>query len=169
MKQVMRWLILSSMFALMVGCAKESPPAVEGNPAPNLKVTGRDGKTVQLSDLRGEVVMVNFWATWCPPCREEIPSLMRLNAAMAGKPFRMLAVSIDEGGAAKVEQFLRTTGSTLPVFFDPARKAGNRYGITGVPETFIIDKKGVIVKKIIGPLPWDDPQVIGFLSALAGA
>lgn len=89
--------------------------------------------------------------------------MLRLNRAMAGKPFRMLAISIDEGGKQAVEAYLSKDGAALPALLDTDRKIGKRYGITGVPETFIIDRKGVIMKKVIGPLAWDDPAVVKFI------
>jgi peroxiredoxin len=82
---------------------------------------------------------------------------------MAGKPFRMLAVSIDTGGKSAVEAYFTKAGVALPTLLDPDTKVGKRYGITGVPETFIIDQKGVILKKIVGPLDWDHPEVASFL------
>ena len=93
--------------------------------------------------------------------------MIKLNKAMAGKPFQMVAVSIDEGGKPAIESFFKTDGfSELPVYVDIDNKAANAYGITGVPETFIIDKNGIIVKKVIGPLGWDSPDVASFLEDL---
>ena len=143
-----------------------STEAVEHKPAPEITVTPLNGNSIKLSDLKGKVVMLNFWATWCPPCREEIPSMMKLNAAMAGKPFQMVAVSIDEGGKPAIESFFRTSGFMLPAYTDPGSKAAAAYGITGVPETFIIDKKGLIAKKVIGPFAWDGPEAAVFLDGL---
>lgn len=140
----------------------------ENRPAPEIIVNGMNGSPLKLSELKGKVVLLNFWATWCPPCREEIPSMIKLNKTMAGKPFQMVAVSIDEGGKPAVESFLQTSGfSELPVYMDTENRAANTYGITGVPETFIINREGVIVKKIIGPLAWDSPDVASFLESLS--
>jgi thiol-disulfide isomerase/thioredoxin len=147
----------------LAGCAKKEKPALVGNPAPNFTVTDLGGREVKLADLRGKVVVLNFWATWCPPCREEIPSMMRLNQAMAGRPFQMLAVSIDEGGKAAVEGYFKQSGTSLPAFLDTDHSVGKLYGLTGVPETFVIDKKGVILKKIVGPMDWSAPEVFSFL------
>jgi len=151
------------LFALW-GCARQEKPALEGNHAPDFALRDLAGQEVRLSALRGKVVLVNFWATWCPPCREEIPSMGRLNSAMAGKPFRMLAVSVDEGGKKAVEGYFAKAGVTLPALLDSDGAVGKRYGITGVPETFVIDGKGVILKKVVGPLEWDHPEVIRFLN-----
>jgi len=144
--------------------AKSSP--VQNKPAPDITVKALDGTELKLSDLKGKVVMLNFWATWCPPCREEIPSMMKLNSRMEGKPFQMLAVSLDEGGRADVETFFKNSGFKLPAYTDPSKKAASAYGVTGVPETYIIDTKGIVAKKVIGPLKWDDPEVLSFLTNL---
>jgi peroxiredoxin len=163
-----RYLCLSLMLLLIAlpGCSpKEAKqPAMEGNTAPDFVLKDLSGKEIKLSSLRGKVVVLNFWATWCPPCREEVPSMMRLNRAMAGKPFQMLAVSEDEGGKETIEKYFSTSGTMLPALLDTGQKVGQRYGLTGVPETFVIDTKGVILKKIIGAMDWSDPKVIGFLN-----
>ncbi|MDD2335440.1 MAG: TlpA disulfide reductase family protein [Geobacteraceae bacterium] len=159
-------LLFSSLFAMICSCTKEAPIPREGSIAPDFSLKDLSGETVQLSDLRGTVVLLNFWATWCPPCREEVPSLSRLNAALTGKGVRMVTVSIDNGGSNTVESFFRMTGYRLPTVLDPGGTVGKMYGITGVPETFILDRQGVIKKKVIGPFPWDDPSVITYLSEL---
>ncbi len=140
--------------------------ASQNKAAADITVTSLNGSRQKLSDLKGKVVMLNFWATWCPPCREEIPSMMKLNKMMEGKPFQMLAVSIDEGGKADVEKFFAGTGFTLPAYIDQDRKAAAIYGVTGVPETFLIDTKGIIVKKVIGPLKWDDAEVVAYITKM---
>lgn len=165
---------ISLLFILLLlgaaGCSRhEEKPAqaVEGSTAPDFTLKDLNGKEVRLSDLRGKIVALNFWATWCPPCREEVPSLMRLNQAMAGKQFQMLAVSQDEGGKEAVEAYFRKSSNNLPALIDSDQKVGKRYGLTGVPETFIIDKNGVILKKIVGGLDWSGPEVIRDLTAAA--
>ncbi len=87
-----------------------------------------------------------------------------LNRLMAGKPFRMLAISIDQGGKGAVEAFFRNAGTALPTLLDVDGTASRLYGTTGVPETFVIDRKGVIIKKVIGALNWSDPEVVRFLN-----
>ena len=134
--------------------------------APDFTANDLNGKPVTLSQLRGKVVLVNFWATWCPPCREEIPSMVKLNRQMAGKPFQMLPLSINEEGKKEVESFFKSTGQTLPALLDSEQQVGKLYGITGVPETFVIDKKGVIVKKVVGGMDWSAPEVINFIDGL---
>ena len=92
--------------------------------------------------------------------------MMKLNSAMAGKPFQMVAVSIDEGGFPAIEAFFKESGFSLPVYTDPDGAATRAYGVTGVPETFVIDKNGILVKKVIGPLVWDSAEAISFLEGL---
>jgi peroxiredoxin len=160
-----RYLCLAMALLLLAlpACTHKQQPALPGNRAPEFTLKDLSGKDIKLSDLRGKVVVLNFWATWCPPCREEIPSMMRLNKALAGKGFQMLAVSIDEGGKGAVEGFFRKSGMSLPVLLDTDQAVGKRYGLTGVPETFVIDKKGVILKKVVGAMDWSNPAVINFL------
>ena len=94
-----RWIFAIFLLAALLGsgCTKREAPAVEGNQAPDFTLNDLSGRPVQLSSLRGKVVLLNFWATWCPPCRAEVPSMVGLNRAMQGKAFQMLAVSVDEG------------------------------------------------------------------------
>ncbi len=166
------FLFTACLFLTFTACTKAESPkksavAAEKNPAPNVTVTSlADGSTLKLSDLKGKVVLLNFWATWCPPCREEIPSMMKLNSLMAGKPFQMVAISIDEGGRKDIESFFKESGFSLPTYLDESGSSTKAYGITGVPESFIIDKKGVLVKKIIGGLAWDSPETVSFLEGL---
>lgn len=164
-------LLITAACLLVAGCSKkESAQGVavikEKSPAPDITVNSLKNVPLKLSDLKGKVVLLNFWATWCPPCREEIPSMMKLNSSMAGKPFQMVAVSIDEGGVPAIEAFFKESGFNLPVYTDPDGKAAGVYGITGVPETFVIDKNGILVKKVIGPLAWDSAESISFLEGL---
>ena len=165
MKRLVSIFLLLS-FITMAACSREEAPrpAMEGTPAPDFTLPDLAGQKTRLSDLKGKVVLVNFWATWCPPCREEIPSMANLNRLMAGKPFRMLAISIDQGGKGVVEAFFRNSGTALPTLLDVDGTASRLYGTTGVPETFVIDRKGVIIKKVIGALNWSDPEVVRFLN-----
>jgi thiol-disulfide isomerase/thioredoxin len=174
MKKLALILLLTAV-ALLPACSKEKSPAksaavsaskaVEGAAAPDFTVKDLVGKDVTLSALKGSVVLVNFWATWCPPCKEEIPSMIKLNKAMAGKAFRMLAISIDEGGKEAVDNFFKGS-KDLPCYLDAEAKTSQLYGTTGVPETFIVDKQGIIQKKIVGGMDWSNPEVIAYLDEL---
>ncbi len=161
------FLILSLLLLVSTGCHKDAPAPKEGDAAPDFNLTSLSGEEVRLSDLRGKVVIVNFWASWCPPCREEIPSLVTLNTAMAGKNFRLLAISIDKDGKNAIAPFFNKLGINLPTLFDSNGSVGKRYGITGVPETFIVDGQGIIRKKVVGPIDWSAPDMIRFINDLA--
>jgi peroxiredoxin len=152
---------------MLAACTRSNEPVTEGKAAPDFALKDLSGQPVQLSQLKGKVVFLNFWATWCPPCREEIPAMMKLNAAMAGKPFQMLAVSIDEGGKEAVEAFFNQSKMLLPALLDTDNSVSKRYGITGVPETFILDKNGVIVKKVVGGMDWGDSQVVAYFNEIS--
>ncbi len=173
------FLFIACLFLSLAACSKVDKPqksagtagkevvAVEKSPAPDFSVVSvASGSVIKLSDLKGKVVLLNFWATWCPPCREEIPSMIKLNSLMAGKPFQMVAVSIDEGGKPAVESFFKESGHELPAYIDESGAAIKSYGITGVPESFIIDKQGVLIKKVIGGFAWDSPEAVSFLEGL---
>jgi peroxiredoxin len=137
-----------------------------GLPAPDFVFPGLDGKTVRLADYRGKVVFLNIWATWCPPCREEMPSMERLYKELKREDFEILAVSIDASGAKTVAPFMKELHLSFPVLFDPAGTTKSLYGTTGVPESFIIDRKGRIEKIIIGPMDWATPVVVRFFRDL---
>lgn len=141
----------------------------KGAPAPNFSLRGLDGKTVSLTDFRGKVVLLNIWATWCPPCVEEMPSMQKLFQAMSGEAFELLAVSLDESGAAVVGPFMEKHKLTFPALIDSETTLQKSYQTTGVPESFIIDKKGIIVEKIIGPRDWASPAVLDYFKKLSKA
>jgi len=128
-----------------------------GDQAPEFRLQAMDGSLINLSDFRGKVVMVHFWATWCPPCVEELPLLDRLYRTVVDKDFQLLAVSVDEGGAPAVAAFLKKNGLTLPVLLDPDRMIAGLYGTYKFPETYIVDRQGVVRYKVIGPRDWSDP------------
>jgi len=134
-----------------------------GDRAPEFRLQKFDGGFVSLSDLRGKVVMVHFWATWCPPCVEEIPALDRLHHSSLGKDFEMLAVSVDEGGAGAVAAFIQKNKLNIPVLFDPGRDIAGLYGTYKFPETYIVDRQGVVRYKAIGPRDWTEPSNIQIL------
>ncbi|MDX1765127.1 MAG: TlpA disulfide reductase family protein [bacterium] len=140
-------------------------PLETGKPAPDIVVQQLDGQEVRLSDYRGNVVFLNFWATWCPPCREEMPSMERLHAAMKGRPFVMLAVSVDSD-RDMVERFNKMFPYSFPILWDSTQKASLQYQTTGVPETFIIAPDGTLVYKVIGPDDWSTPENFSALEKL---
>jgi len=141
--------------------------AIEGDiPAPDFTFPGLDGKMVSLSDYKGKVVLVNIWATWCPPCVAEMPSMEKLYHKFKGENFEILAVSIDETGLKAVAPFMKKTRLTFPALIDSQGAIKSVYRITAIPESFIVDKQGLLIKKIVGPADWASPQVLGFFSNL---
>lgn len=141
-------------------------PIEIGLPAPDFTFPGIDGKMVSLSDFRGKVVLVNIWATWCTSCVEEMPSMERLYEKLKGKDFEILAVSIDSLGVKVVAPFMKKYKLTFPALIDSAGTIGAGYRTTGVPESFIIDKNGILVQKIIGPRDWTQPEFLRFFQDL---
>lgn len=142
---------------------------LEGKIAPAFSLKNLAGETVNLSDYKGKVVFLNFWATWCEPCKAEMPAMQRLRKKLEGKPFEILAVSLDNNPVDAVPAFEKKTGMTLnfPVLQDPEQAlAKNSYRTTGVPESFLIDGKGKIVKHVIGSFEWDSPQITKYFEDL---
>jgi cytochrome c biogenesis protein CcmG, thiol:disulfide interchange protein DsbE len=134
--------------------------------APDFAVPDLSGQAVRLSGFRGKVVLLNLWTTWCPPCREEMPSLERLYQRLQERGFVLLAVSQDEGGTAAVEPFVRDLKLTFPVLVDPERQVGDRYQVWGYPESFIIDREGRVVERVIGPRDWTSPEQVAAFERL---
>src|SRR6516165_5629737 len=110
----------------------------------------RQGESSKLTDYRGKVVVLNFWATWCPPCVEETPGLIQLQRRIASRNGVVLGVSVDEDEAA-YRKFLQDHGINYPTSRDPSKKSALDYGTVMYPETYIIDRQGKIARKIIGP------------------
>ena len=138
-------------------------------PAPNFAARDLQGRTVRLSDLRGKVVFLNLWATWCEPCRQEMPAMETLYREFARDDFAMLAVSEDASGLEAVQPYVAQFGFTFPILLSPEGEVGHKYGITGYPETFIIDKTGQVVVHFIGPRNWADSSVRAMLRQLLQA
>ena len=137
-----------------------------GSAAPQFHATDlRTGRPVTLADYRGKVILVNVWATWCPPCRVEMPSMERLHKRFAGTDFRILAVSVDGDpfyaaapeGPHEIMAFVNEMGLTFDILHDPSGAIRTGYQTVGVPESFLIDRDGIIVKKVIGAAQWDGP------------
>jgi peroxiredoxin len=141
-------------------------PLKTGRPAPDFTFSGLDGKIVSLSDYRGHVILVNVWATWCPPCVDEMPSMERLYKELKGENFEILAVSIDSLGAKAVAPFMKKYNLSFPALMDPDATIRTLYQTTGVPESFIVNQEGILIKKIIGSRDWATPEVIGFFRDL---
>jgi len=136
------------------------PRLGKGVSAPDFALPDLDGKTVNLADYKGKVVLLNIWATWCPPCVEEMPSMEKLHQELKDEDFEILAVSIDVSGAKAVIPFMKKLKLSFSVLTDTEGAIKSLYQTTGVPESFIIDKQGIIVEKVIGPRDWAAPGTI---------
>ena len=154
---------------LVVGSLKQNSPFFQsanqapvmvGLSAPDITYPGLDGKKVSLSDYRGKVVFVNIWATWCPPCVEEMPSMQNLYQKLKSENFEIMAVSIYSQGAKVVAPFMKKYKLTFPALMDSLGTVKRIYKTTGVPESYIIDKDGILAKKVIGPLDWSKPDIL---------
>jgi peroxiredoxin len=160
-----QWILVGVVVALLtagavlgVRLAPDIFPVEVGSRAPDFRALNiATGDTVRLEGYRGEVVLLNIWATWCEPCREEMPSIERLHRAFGPQGFRVVAVSIDESGPDVVRQFQQQYALTFDILHDRARAIERIYQTTGVPETFIINRDGRIVKKMIGAHDWASP------------
>jgi len=122
-------------------------------------------RKVNLNQFRGQVLVLNFWATWCPPCVEELPSLMNMQDRLRGRGVVVLGVSIDVDQSA-YHRFLKERNVNFLTVLDPEQKVAGMYGTSGWPETYIIDRQGVMRRKFIGPVDWNSPEVVQFLSKL---
>lgn len=129
-----------------------------GDEAPNFHLKDLHGKTMSLAQFRGKVVLLNFWATWCGPCRIEMPAMEQLYRTLPRKDFEILAVSTDMQGAAVTRPFQREMELTFPILHDPDMRVGLTYGARTLPLSFMVDKQGVIRKKIYGARDWDSPE-----------
>lgn len=143
---------------------KESPE--EGFLAPDFSLLDLGGKSVTLSDFRGRVVLLNFWATWCPPCRREIPSLKRLYQLRKDREFEIVAVSVDKTSSSKVASFVANYQMSFPVLVNPRGDVGQRYWTRAIPSSFLLDKEGVIRWKVAGAREWDDAETMSKIDQL---
>jgi len=145
-------------------CYLGSRPGHIGAAAPDFKLQDSDRK-VNLSQFRGQVVVLNFWATWCPPCTEELPSLINLQDRLRSRGVVVLGVSIDVDNDA-YHRFLKLRNVNFLTVRDPEQKVADLYGTAGWPETYVIDRQGVLRRKIVGPVDWTAPDMVNFLSKL---
>ncbi len=166
---------LRLFFAMMFAVVLYSAPViaapqllqeVSGRPmAPDFSLPDLDGKKTSLSDFKGKIVIVNFWATWCPPCREEIPSMQRAWNILKDKDVMMLAVHIG-GNEDKIWTFLNDFNVDFPVLIDARSKVSRKWRTRGLPTTYIVDPQGRKTLRAIGGREWDDPALIRHILSL---
>src|SRR5204862_6488539 len=155
-------LMLLCLYATGTGCNRGAKPNLVGSTAPDFTIQDAQ-RTISLHDLRGKVVVLNFWATWCPPCIEEMPSLVQMQQRMGAKGVTVLAVSVDVDESA-YQRFLKNHTIELLTVRDPDQKSNNLYGTSKFPESYIIDRSGVVRRKFFGAVDWTQPEIVDFPS-----
>lgn len=159
-----RTAIVIPLLMVLAGCYGGTRPPRIGNPAPDFTVQDSDRK-LSLSDYKGKVVLLNFWATWCAPCIAEMPDLIALQEKMKDRGVVVVGVSIDADEDA-YHKFLKDYKVNFVTVRDEERKTSTLYGTFGWPETYIIDRQGVVRRKFIGAADWTSPEIVGFLGKM---
>ena len=162
--------MISLFLALLVlaaapAAATERPASFvlhrEPRPVPDLRFVDGEGGTRTLADPRGKIVFLNVWATWCPPCRQEMPALDRLQAMLGGPGFEVVALSVDRAGAGPVRRFYGETGvGRIAVYVDASGRALRDLNAVGLPTTLLLDQEGREIGRLIGPTVWDEPKMV---------
>jgi thiol-disulfide isomerase/thioredoxin len=135
--------------------------ATKPKPIPELRFVDGAGRALTLGDFRGKVVLLNIWATWCAPCREEMPALDRLQAQLGGERFQVVALSVDQQGAPIARKFYGEVGiKALALYIDPSAKAAFTLDAAGLPATLLVDRAGREIGRHLGAVKWDDPEVV---------
>lgn len=158
-RQRLRLVAALAFLIQLAACGDQATIPSFGQPVADIALPDLDGKTVRLSDFRGQVVLVNFWATWCPPCVEEMPSLQKLQEVLGDKGLHVLAISVDDN-LEDVEKFQKDLQVTLPILLDPGAKVAHSFATFKFPETYVVDREGKLAAKVIGPRDWVAPLVI---------
>lgn len=169
-RRLLAWTAVALAAAILVLFAmpsyRQGEASIAGKPAQDFALT-LAGKSEHLSDLKGKIVVLNFWATWCPPCVEETPALNRLQKYIDSRGGMVLGVSVDEDGAA-YEKFLKDQSVVFPTYRDATKKSAADYGTSMYPETYIIDRHGKIARKFVGAQQWDSPEMLAYFDAILG-
>jgi len=129
---------------------------------PGFALTTIEGQTIDSSRLRGHVVLINFWATWCGPCKEEMPALKRLKESFAGSRFELLAITTDQQ-VEGIRTFVRALGLDFPVLLDDRKDVSAAFGVRGLPTTVLIDRQGRLVGRAVGPRGWDSAESVALV------
>ena len=164
-------MVMLTAALLLSGCKGEERPvavATEGRLAPQFALEDIGGQNWSLDQLKGKVVLLNFWASWCQPCRMEMPSLNQLAAQFEDNPDFVVLTVLYRDSLERAVPYMQENNLSLTVLVDKSFTVSRMYGITAVPETFIIDKEGVVRKKIIGSTRFDSAPVLAFITNLLG-
>jgi peroxiredoxin len=154
-----RFVVVAFALGLALAACNKDPGPQVGMLAPGFELPDLEGKLHRLADFRGRVVVLNFWATWCPPCIDEMPSLQKLHQALAERGVAVVAVSVDER-FRDIPPFVRKFDLTFPVLHDEGKKVSRKYQTFKYPETYILDREGRLRSKVVGPRDWAAPTVI---------
>ncbi len=173
MKSVASALIATMLAFVRPTSAAEAPQnfVMHDEPKTLAEVTFRDkdGAAVGLADFRGKVLLLNVWATWCGPCRKEMPTLDRLQSELGGPNFEVVALSIDRAGVDVVNKFYSEIGiEKLAVYIDDSAAAMRQLGIVGIPSTLLVDREGRELGRLVGPAEWDAPEMLAFIREFVG-
>ncbi len=159
------WLLLLTLAAAPAQAFNFVPS--DAKPVPELSFLDAEGDAVTLEDFRGKVVILNLWATWCAPCRQEMPGLDRLQAALGEDGLQVLPLSLDRGEVGQIEAFYDEIGlTTLPIYRDPKAAAGRALGAYGLPTTLVLDREGREVGRLLGPAEWDGEEAMTLIRAV---
>ena len=149
---------------LLAGCYRGVRPKGIGSPAPDFKLADGQG-SITLHQFRGKVVVLNFWASWCPPCIDETPSLVSMQKLLKNKGIMVIGVSADEDQQA-YQRFIQEYGINFETVRDPSVRVQHLYGTIKIPETYIIDRNGVLRRKFVSAVNWTAPEVVKYLSSM---
>jgi len=166
---IIQWLGLIAIAVMLFGCGQDKEQVVLkaelNKPAPDFTLVDLKGRSWKLSELRGKVVFINFWATWCPPCIKEMPSLERLQEKLEDQPFTILTVNVGEP-KYKVWKFTRLIDFTLPVLLDTRSEAFTGWDASVLPTSFLLDTEGRIRYQVVADLEWDSERVVSLIRTL---
>jgi len=162
-------LLLGVFLVIVQGRGSKAAPEIRpevGHLAPDFTLPSLDGQTVRLSDLRGKAVLLNFWATWCAPCRLEMPTIDKAYQEYKSRGLEILAVSLDAGSNSVVKNFMQELKLDFPVLLDPNMEVLRLYRQFSIPATFLIDKQGIVRHRELGYRDWTDPESRRLLEAI---
>lgn len=171
------WLFGSLVFLIPLGAQADSQQLYtaagmraisDARPAPSFRLSSLDGTSMDSMQLRGKVLLVNFWATWCGPCKEEMPALDRLKRVFANKEFELLAVTTDQQ-LEGIRKYVVALGLRFPILIDETKEVSAAFGVRGLPTTVLIDKQGRMAALAVGPRQWDGPESVTLIQALMDA
>src|SRR6516164_10324540 len=168
---VATWLCAAAFIATLRIASAQEPPknfvfVGKPTPVPDITFDDAEGRARKLADFEGKVLLVNIWATWCGPCRTEMPALDRLQARLGGSDFEVIPVSIDRGGMEAIRKFYSEIGvRNIAMYIDSSGQVLRQTRALGLPTTLLIDRSGQEIGRVIGPVEWDAPDIAEFLSS----